>query len=220
MRHENPGRAFSLKRRGWLLTVCAVALLCFSQAALAQSGRRQKTVLSPSPPPADTSTKDEGEAKPRAEKPAPLATIIVGGDRFSNSMTIGPTYIDEAVEACVMELSKSGGLEGRSGGGMTRKEAVDRAKKEEEAYVLWLEMRMDGNRTEDVYVSYIVFRPQTAKILTSGNAYLSTRRVGKGPVGVGVPSIGGRLPLQYMMREAGREVAGRVADKIHSIARD
>src|SRR5215212_7804010 len=113
--------------RGCLLTICAVALLCLSPAALAQSGRRQKTVSSPSPaPPADAAAKDEGAAKPRAEKPAPLATVIVGGDRFSNSMSIGPTYIDEAVETCSQELDKSGGLEARGVGGMTRKEAVDR----------------------------------------------------------------------------------------------
>lgn len=206
--------------RGFLLTVCAVALLCLSQSALAQSGRRQKTVSSPSPP-ADTTTKDkEGEAKPRAEKPAPLATVIVGGDRFSNSMTVGPTYIDEAVESCTEDLNRSGGLEARGGGNMTRKEAVDRAKKETEVYVLWLEMRIEGNRADDVTVSYILLRPQTAKIMASGNVYLATRRVGRGPVGVGVPGIGGRMPLQYLMREAGREVAGRIADKIHATARD
>ena len=208
--------------RGRLLTVCAVALLCLSQAALAQSGRRQKTVLSPSPTPApaDAAAKDEGEAKPRASKPAPVATVIVGGDRFSNSMTIGPTYIDEAVESCTMELDKSGGLEARGGGEMTRKEAVDRAKKETESYVLWLEMRIEGSRSDDVAVSYILLRPQTAKILASGNVYLATRRMNRGPVGVGVPGVGGRAPLQYLMREAGREVAGRVADKILSVARD
>ena len=103
---------------------------------------------------------------------------------------------------------------------MTRKEAVDRAKKETEAYVLWLEMRGEGSRSDELYVSYMLLRPQTAKIIASGNVYLATRRVGKGPVGVGVPGIGGRMPLQYLMREAGREVAGRVADKIHSVVKE
>ena len=208
--------------RGCLLAVCAVALLCLSQAALAQSGRRQKTVASPSsPPPADTPTaKGEGEARPRADKRAPLATVIVGGDTFSNSMTIGPTYIGEAVDSCTEDLNRSGGLEARGGGAMNRKEAVDRAKKETESYVLWLEMRGGGSRSDELYVSYMLLRPQTAKIIASGNVYLATRRVGKGPVGVGVPGIGGRMPLQYLMREAGREVAGRVADKIHSVVKE
>ncbi len=207
--------------RGYLLTVCAVALLCLSQAALAQSGRRQKTVASPSsPPPTDTGSKGEGEAKPRAEKPAPLATVIVGGDRFSNSYSIGPTYIDEAVASCTENLNRSGGLEAIGGGDMTRKDAVDRAKKETESYVLWLEMRVEGNRTDDITVSYTLFRPQTAKIMASGNVYLASRRVGRGPVGVGVPGVGGRMPLQYLMKEAGREVAGRVADKLHSVVKE
>lgn len=215
MRRENQGRAL-------MLAACAVALLCLSQAALGQSGRRQKTAPSPpTPPPADAPAKNESEAKPRAASSVPLTPVVVGGDRFgSSNMTIGPNYIDEAVESCALELDKAGGLEARSGGGMTRKEAVDRAKKETEGYVVWLEMRSDGNRVEDLWVSFTVFRPQTAKILTSGNAYLSGRRIGRGPVGVGVPSVGGRAPLQYLMREAGREVARRVADKLHSVARD
>lgn len=215
MRRENPGRAL-------MLTACAVALLCLSQAALAQSGRRQKPAPSPpTPPTADTPAKGESEAKPRAAATVPLTPVVVGGDRFGTSnMSIGPNYIDEAVESCAMDLDKAGGLEARSGGGMTRKEAVDRAKKETEGYVVWLEMRSDGNRVEDIWVSYTVFRPQTAKILTSGNVYLTGRRVGRGPVGVGVPSVGGRMPLQYLMREAGREVAGRVKDKLHSVARE
>jgi hypothetical protein len=213
MRHKTFGR-------GRLLTVCAVALLCFSQAALAQSGRRQKTIASPSPPADSPAAKDEGEAKPRAERPAPLATVIVGGDTFSNSMTIGPTYMGEAVDSCIENLNRAGGLEARGGGAMSRKEAVDRAKKETESYVLWLEVRGEGRRSDELYVSYTLFSPQTAKIMTSGNVYLTARRMGRGPVGVGVPGVGGRLPLQYLMKEAGRDVAGRVADKIHSVVKE
>lgn len=214
MRHITLGR-------GWLLTGCALALLCLSQAALAQSGRRQKASSSPSPPPpAEAEAKDEAQPRPRDSKPAPSATVIVGGDRFNTSATFGSNYIDEAVESCTEDLNRSGGLEARGGGGMTRKEAVDRAKKETETYVLWLEMRVDGNRRDDVSVSYTLFSPQTAKVQAFGNVYLATRRVGRGPVGVGLPTVGNRMPLQYLMREAGRDVAGRVAEKLRAVARD
>src|SRR5829696_8592908 len=132
MRHKTP--EFSRRRPLCLLTVCAVSLLCIFQAALAQSGRRQSKVLSP---PTPVVTKDEGEtkpeAKPRATRPGPIATVIVGGDRFGTSSSIIPGYVDEAVESCVIELNKSHGLEARGGGGMSRKEAIDRAKKETEA---------------------------------------------------------------------------------------
>jgi hypothetical protein len=213
---------FSLGRRVCLLTLCAVSLLaCLSQAALAQSGRRQNKPLSP---PTPVATGGEGEAKPEtkpsAEKPGPSATVIVGGDRFGSSASMISGYIDEAMEACVIELNKSRGLEARGGGGMSRKEAIDRAKKETEAYVLWLDLRVEGSREDDISVSYTLFMPQTAKVQAFGNVYLSTRRMGRGPVSVGVPSAGGRMPLQYLMREAGRDVAQRVIDKLQTTTKD
>lgn len=217
MRHKFSSR----RRQAWLLTVCAVLLVCLSQAALAQSGRRQKPGVASTPPP---EVKDEEtqkpEAKPQADKRAPTASIIVGGDRLSMSATLGPNYVDEAAESCVQELNKTGGLEARGGGAMTRKEAVDRAKKETGAYVLWLEVRIDGTRGEDVSLNYTLFAPQTAKVTAFGNIYASLRGVGRGPVGVGIPSAGRRMPLQYQMREAGRDVAGRVADKLRTVTRD
>jgi len=183
---------------------------------LAQSGRRQNKPLSP---PTPVVTKDEGEArtkaKPSADKPAPMATIIVGGDKFDMSTVISG-YLTEAMESCIVELNRSRGLEARGGGNMTRKEAIDRAKKETEAHVLWLSVRVDGNRQDDIAVSYSLFMPQTGKVLTFGNIYLASRRVGRGPVGVGIPSTSGRVPLQYLMREAGRDVAGRVMDKLQT----
>lgn len=220
MRHKTP--EFPRGKRACLLTLWAVSLLCLSQAALAQSGRRQNKPLSP---PTPIVTKDEGEprpeARPRPNSPAPSATIIVGGDRFGTSSSIIPGYVDEAVESCVAELNKSHGLEARGGGGMTRKEAIDRAKKETETHVLWLDVRMDGNRQEDIAVSYTLFMPQTAKVLTFGNIYLLGRRSGNGRVGVGLPPIGGRnMPLQYQMREAGRGVAERVISKLQSATPD
>jgi hypothetical protein len=220
MRRNKP--EFSRGRRACLLTLCAVSLLaCLSQAALAQSGRRQNKPLSP---PTPVATEGEAEAKPEAKpsaaKPGPAATVIVGGDRFGSSAAMISSYIDEAMEACVAELDKSRGLEARGGGGMSRKEAIDRAKKETEAYVLWLDLRVEGSREDDISISYTLFTPQTAKVMAFGNVYLSTRRAGRGPVSVGVPSVGGRMPLQYLMREAGREVAQRVSDKLQTATRD
>lgn len=217
MRSKNPD--FSPRRRVCLLTVCAVSLLCLSQAALAQSGRRQNKPLSPpTPVVTDDDNAPKPEAKPRPEKPGPMATIIVGADKFGTSSSIIPGYVDEATESCVAELNKSRSpVEARGGGDMSRKEAIDRAKKETEAYVLWLDVRVDGNREQDISVSYTLFMPQTAKVLTFGSVYLLVgRRAGNGRVGVGLPPVGGRVPLQYQMREAGRGVAERVMSKLQS----
>ncbi|HEY0377280.1 MAG TPA: hypothetical protein VGC87_10005 [Pyrinomonadaceae bacterium] len=218
MRGKN--HSFSRGRRGRLLALCAVSLLCLSQVALAQSGRRQTKPLSPPSPVAKDEGEPKPEARPREDRPGPAATVIVGGDRFGTSSSIISGSIDEAVESCVAELNKSHGLEARGGGGMTRKEAIDRAKKETEAHVLWLDVRVEGSRENDIAVNYTLFMPQTAKVLAFGSVYLATRRAGRGPVGVGVPSVGGRMPLQYLMREAGSEVAQRVMDKLQTAPRD
>lgn len=215
MLHGKNIRGRSEKKTGRLLIVCAVSILCLSQAAPAQSGRRQRKNIS-APTPVITENKTEKEAVPKtpANKPAPIATVIVGGDRFDASIYSIASYVDVAVRACVDRLRKTSGLEAVAGGGMSRGVAIGRAKKESAARVLWLEVRVEDGGSDSVSISYIVFMPQTAKILTSGRVYLGSRSVGRGGVGIGVPSISGRLPLEYQMKEAGENVADRVKNKI------
>ncbi|HYO91053.1 MAG TPA: hypothetical protein VEQ40_05425, partial [Pyrinomonadaceae bacterium] len=177
------------------------------------SGRRQRKNAPTPPPVTENKTEDEAKPKPPASKPAPIATVIVGGDRFSSSIYIVPAYVDAAVKACVDRLNDSSGLEAISGGNMTRGMAIERAKKESGTHVLWLEVRVEDNSSDGVSINYIAFMPQTAKILTSGRVYLGSTSVGSGGVGIGMPSVTGRLPLGYQMREAGKSVADRVRTK-------
>src|SRR5215213_1465372 len=115
MRHEGPGRPLSQEKRGRLLIICAVSILCLSQSLSAPSGRRPIKKDSP-PPPAPAETRPEPEPAPPAEKPAPAAYLIVGADRLASSMYILPGYVDEAVDACVKRLKKSPSLDTRGGG--------------------------------------------------------------------------------------------------------
>jgi hypothetical protein len=112
-------------------------------------------------------------------------------------------------------LRDSHGLEVTGGGGMNRKEAIDRAKKETNASVLWLELRVEEDGSNSISISYTLFTPQTAKVLTRGNVNPAMRGVGSGGVIVGLPSPSRRLPLQYQLKEGGREVADRVRGKLH-----
>lgn len=215
MQRERLNTIGSEKKRRWLLIVCALSLLCLSQSALAQSGRRQNKNVSPPPPPVAPEPKTETEVKPPVVKPDTSATIIVGGDKFGSSIYILSAYVDAAMVACMDRLRKSAGLEVTGGGNMSRKEAMDRAKKEQEAHVLWLEVRVEEDGTGDASVAYTLFAPQTAKNTASGRVYLGTQRVGGGTIGVGVPSSR-RLPLEYQLRDAGRTVADRVIGKLIS----
>ena len=215
MRHQSLSLALSPEKPRCLLIVCAISILCLSQAALAQSGRRQVRRDSPSPA-APVEAKTEREVTPTPAKPAPVASLIVGGDRFGSSLMMLSSYVDTAVDACVERLRKARSLAVTAGGNMTRKEAIDQAKKEKDAHVVWLEMRVEGDRDmADVVIEYSVFMPQSAKVKTHGRVYLDGTQRGNGRIGVGVPSVTRRLPLQYLVQEGGRSVADRVLDKFH-----
>jgi hypothetical protein len=105
---------------------------------------------------------------------------------------------------------------------MSRKEAIDKAKKGEEAYVVWLEMSVDNVNSASVGIilNYTVFSPQTGKVKTFGHVYLDRAQVGTGNVGIGLPpSASRRLPLEYQLKQGGREVADRVMETFHVRAR-
>lgn len=209
MRLENSGREPSQKRRAIFLILCGALLLCLSQATAAQSGRRPPKKESP-PPPAPAEPNDELEPNAPEEKPGPAAYLIVGGDRIGASMEILPGYVDEAVDSCIRRLRRSPSLDVKAGGSMTRKGAIDRAKKEKEAHVVWLEVKAEDYDSGRLSIGYTIFTPQTAKIKTSGVVFLGSARVGNGRVGVGLPPVGGRMPRDYQVREGGERVADRV----------
>ena len=218
MRHEK--FIVAEKKRGRLLMVCVVSILCLSEAALGQSGRRQsRNPSTPATVVTENKTADEPQPSPPAQKSAPAATFIVGGDRLGTSLYVLPGYVQVAAASCVDRLRKYAGLEAIAGGNMTRRAAIDRAKKEKDAHVVWLEIKAGengsrgGTGSDEISIAYTVFTPQTAKVLTSGRVYLGSRRAGVGGVGIGVPSISGRFPLEYQLKEAGENVADRVKNK-------
>jgi len=202
------------RKRSVLFLIASIALtLSLSQNSLAQSGRRQGKVLSPSPPPAADEPKPEPTPATPPAKPDAQAKIIVGGDKLGSSIYLSSSYVEYTVNSCIERLNDSAALEAIGGGNMSRKDAIDRAKKETASYVLLLELRLDNDDT-DISISYSLFAPQTAKILTSGRVYLGTMTAGRGPVGVGVPSVTRNMPLQYQLKEGARQVADRVKGKI------
>lgn len=206
-------------KRRWLLIVSAIAMLCIAQSALGQSGRRQTRTPPPPPAPVPTETKTDPATGPTTStpvvKPATLTSVLVSGDRYGSSLYIHPGYIDEVINACVDRLENSASLEIKSGGHMNRKDASDRAKKETVAYVLWIELRVENDDMNDISVGYYVFKPGTAKGLTSGRVYPGSHSAGR--VIVGVPSISRRLPIQYQLREGGQQIADRVRDKLRDV---
>ena len=214
-------RPFPLKmRHRHLLLASALATRCFSQAALAQSGRRQKG----NPSAATTPVTNEPAIDSSAVKPpAPISSVIVVGDLVQSGSSHS-NYVDQAVDACVKELKVRQAIEVEGSGSLKRTAAMERAKKETAAYVLWLEIKLvdrivndRGIRLEQSIscVNYYVFMPQTAKILAEGIVYPGRQEIRSGGAVLRLPTGNKQLPLTHQLREIGRQVANRVRDKLH-----
>lgn len=200
-------------KRQWRTIACALFFLCLSQAALAQSGRRPEKKEAP-PPTVEVETKIEPEvSRPTARIPA-IASLIISGDRTSAELDVPIGYLDFAINACIERLRKAPALAVSAGGtNIRKKEAVDDAKQQADAHVVWLEIVVENDDTDlgGITVRYFVFTPQTGKVKNFGRVYADRAQLGKGPVGVALPrSAGRRLPLDYLMKQAGKDIADRL----------
>ncbi len=96
---------------------------------------------------------------------------------------------------------------------MNRGEAIKKAKAETKTYVVYMRLVLDemtARSLDDLEIEFVVFAPQTAKVVTSGRSYLNVNR--KGPVIVGPTSRGptGALYREELIRRAGEDAAERI----------
>ena len=225
MRYQKLASSFSMSRNNYLLIICALATLCFSHTALAQSGRRQnRNASSPAPPVTTQPTTDPATNPSIAKPPTPISSVIVIGDLVQSGSSYS-NYVDEAVDACVEELKKLQVIEATGSGSRKRTAAMDRAKNETDAYVLWLEIKLVDRVVTDrsIYVEqsiscvdYYVFMPQTAKIMTEGRVYPGIQEIKRGGAVLRLPTRNKRALLTRELREIGRQVANRVRDKLRN----
>lgn len=221
-----------MKSRIALIALVLVAALGVTAAA--QSGKRVPKQEPPPPPvPASPTSAPPGAAAANPHKPAADAmSLIVGIGRMDDVFSSLPQrYRDYVYEGCLERLRRSGALSVSAIGEITRKEAIDRAKSQSDAHVVWLELTVnsyDQSRTDAslgapddrVFLQLTVYAPQTAKVKTSNRIYPDTVRVSSGPVGIGVPSITRRMPLEYRLQMIGAEAANRIMDAFHIPIRD
>ncbi len=152
--------------------VCVAALLCLSQASLAQSGRRKTP--SPTPSPAQSVVRT-GTSEPTPARPIVRpSSIIISGKTHSDTGGYHSQDVRDASDEIkyLFELFRLP-CKPVKGGTMTAQEAHDRAKKETDAYVLWLgiNVRLDESSLESVmrgvvldHVDYVLFRSGTGEI--------------------------------------------------------
>jgi hypothetical protein len=182
----------------------------------AQSGRRVKRPDS-SASPAPAIEPEPAPQAPKASKPAPpKQKLIAGMDELGRSINI-PQYMAAAVWDGFMDRFRKFSSLRVTTENMRRSDAIERAKKETESYVVLLQVETEylnsggvGQvNTNDLLVSYLIFSPGTGKIKTSGRIYVrSSRNI-----------LGGRLPTSRagdaQLYQAGRETADRVISALN-----
>ena len=191
-----------------------VAFCCLT--ANAQSGRRSAKpppapVPTPTPEPTPTPTPKRDENSPNF--------LVATGDR--GAFTIAPFTFYEAVRnGCADRLrDKTSFAVDVSQRELSRGEAIQKAKAGKTTYVVLLNLiedRMTANSSGyyEYEIDYVVFAPETSKVVASGRTYENSMR--KGPVSVGRPR-GSTLPTyrEQLLRRAGEDAADRILKSLH-----
>ncbi|HET9533709.1 MAG TPA: hypothetical protein VFQ92_25385 [Blastocatellia bacterium] len=207
-------------RRAIFRSLLTLVLFVFSISTIAvpagaQSGRKPPKKSEPSAPVQGAEPEPppgEPTEKPEAVK---LGIHIV---RDSPSMRSSEFLSNLVIEAVSERLKQASSLTVGRGKGMNRKEASDHAKRSKTDHVLWVELDYDSmsmtrsptyrRSGREIYIDYAVFARETGKVMTHGRIYERPLQARVGGVGLPVPT--GREPVEYIIRQAGHDVADRV----------
>lgn len=155
------------KSRAFLLVIPAVVFLSWS-SAVGQSGRR---AAAPLPAPVPTASPVTREDDTPVARPA---SIIISGSTTSDSGGYHSSDVSTASEE-IIDMFKLFRLTCTpiKGGKMTKQEAIERARRETDAYVLWLQIavKTDINAIGGVMLDRVYFSlllPKTGKVLQQG----------------------------------------------------
>lgn len=189
-------------------TACALWLAILSGVTCAQSGRRlpdwneKKT-----PPPAAPDPTPTPSSRPDK---TPLVVTSHLADIITSSSILTRIVSDALIE----RLNQDSSFSVTRAGEMNRKEASDHAKSMSKGYVVWFQLEtgldqagIGPNAQNQLYVSFIIYRPETGKILSQGHVY---QRPYGTPGGGPLPSPTGGTQIEYRLRRAGRETGDRV----------
>ncbi|MDQ6651193.1 MAG: hypothetical protein M3Y84_00440 [Acidobacteriota bacterium] len=203
------------------VVVAAVAVsfsLGCNSTALAQSGRH---VRKPMPAPVATAAPEPAPTPNKAaEKVKALLTFIVGIDRYNGFSNIPLYYYDSVSRGCAERLKDATGVKADiAHGEMSRSDAINRARAEKEAYVVWLQLSSQNinntpgtvNNVNDIYLEYSVYAPTTAKRVAWGHTYQGARKRGV-VVGPSPSGRGNRVYSEYLLKQAARDAAERILD--------
>lgn len=207
-----------------VVLLVAVLLGC-TAVAHAQSGRRSTDGTTTTAP--SVSGPKTVEKKP--EKP-PKLQLLVGIDNRDPRSNI-PYYVsDTVIDNCVRRLGDASDVIVTSAGrGMDRADAIKRAKEETVRYVVWLQIGSEladsgkqpsRNSVDELYVTYTILEPGTAKFKQTGRTHHQIYQTGRGGVSSPTSSRNNPTYSEYALKQAARETAERVLDAFAIKLRD
>lgn len=188
-----------------------LGLSCVS-TTLSQSGRRGRKVDPvpiPTPEPEPSPTPDAP-----AERPKPRFRLAVGIDRYDAFANLPNYYYEGVLRSLVARLDDAPMVQvGATQINMSRGDAVQKAKAERDAYVIWLQLELDtmssntqNGGTPDVVIQYSVLAPVTAKQVTSGRTYTQAQRNRGGILNPRSSSVYGDRYLNQAAQEAAERI--------------
>jgi hypothetical protein len=225
---------FFTNARTLRLSACLPCLLLIALVSSNTSAQSRRVPPRPLPSPSPTP-----EAAPSSEtvsaKAAKIALVAVDYVPSAN-VAYATGYV---FRSFVEQLQRTPTLAVSTAKESNRKEAIDLAKVKTDAYVVWLQMEIDltgndarkGNDEEKasigpinercLYARYIVFTPGTAKVVTQGKVYQpGVQSVCTGSASAPSPLPSGpqprRAPLEYVLKQVGRDAAERVVQALKS----
>lgn len=202
---------FSARKLMLLLAV----LIASTTVVAAQSGRRSGVKSRPpTPPPVASPT--EAPSKPKT--PARIQ-LLVGIDSPTGFDGVPFRSQDIVLEACMRRLAESNHVTATPAvQSMTRSDGLKAAKAETVRYVVWLQVRNEradysadvSTQSAQLYVTYMIYEPGTAKLKGSGRAQFATGKIGN--VGVSGPSARRAVFSDYEIKETAKQAADKILD--------
>lgn len=206
---------------------CLLIAILFACASVnhAQSGRRSTDGTTTTAP--SVSGPKTVEKKP--DKP-PKLQLLVGIDNRDPRSNI-PYYVtDTVIDNCVRRLGDAADVIVTSAGhGMSRSDAIKRAKEETVRYVVWLQIGSEladsgkqpsKNSVDELYVTYTILEPGTAKFKQTGRSHHQIYQTGRGGVSAPTSSRNNPTYSEYALKQAARETAERVLEAFDIKLRD
>jgi hypothetical protein len=199
-----------------LRLVLVLAVLIASTAVVAPQSGRRGGVKSGAPATPPVASPAQEPSKPKTPARIQLLVAIDSPTGFDG---VPLRSQDVVLEACVRRLAESTDVTPTPAiQPMTRSEGLKAAKAETVRYVVWLQVRNEradygadvSTQSAQLYVTYMIYEPGTAKLKGSGRAQFNTGKVGN--VGVSVPSARRAVYSDYEIKETAKQAADKILD--------